>query len=313
MRIEKIARRRFKGMVYNFATPPSHTYIACGVVVHNCYQGSTKDGKHADTFVVQETLRALGALQVFEVAFGGGEPTLHPDFVQILETARNNNVVPNFTTRNLAWLKDETVRDKVIGAMGAFAYSVDTPDDIRRLDEATKGIKALRDYDSRKVTVQYVVGQDVEENALRDILTTAASVRIPITLLGYKTTGRGAAFGEKPCPRWVDLLDEVRKSKYVQVGIDTVLADRGRERLIEKGLDPVCLAPTEGTFSCYIDAVTKKMHRSSYDHSDGVGISASKTDKFTVEDGDGEKERSYTYDSIDSDTVMTAWEKVRLP
>ncbi len=286
---------------------------ACSFGCPMCYRGSTPEGKHADTFVVQETLRALGELQVFEVAFGGGEPTLHSDFVKILETARYNNVVPNFTTRNLAWLRDEKVRDKIIAAMGAFAYSVDTPDDIRRVDEATKGIKPLRDYDSRKVTVQYVVGQDVEENALRDILMAAAEVRIPITLLGYKTTGRGAAFGEKPCPRWVDIIDEVRKSKYVQVGIDTVLADRGRERLIEKGLDPVCLAPTEGTFSCYIDAVTKKMHRSSYDHSEGVDISASKTDRFTVEDGEGQKERSYTYDTIDFDTVMAAWEKVRLP
>lgn len=282
-----------------------------------CYQGSTKEGKHANIYEVLNTLNSLAKLQVFEVAFGGGEPTLHPDFVRIMTTARYLKVVPNFTTRNLGWLKDETQRDNIIEAMGAFAYSVDTPADILRLKDAIKDIKELTAYDSRRVTVQYVVGQDVEEKALRDILMTAAEARIPITLLGYKTTGRGAAFGEKPCPRWVDIIAEIRKEKYLQVGIDTVLADRGRERLIERGLDPVCLAPTEGTFSCYIDSVTGRMHRSSYDHSEGTPISAMKTHTYKslgVYDDDcpAGTPQTYTREEIDADTVFSAWEKVRL-
>lgn len=281
-----------------------------------CYQGSTKEGKHADTFDVLNTLRALANLEVFEVAFGGGEPTLHPEFVRIMESARSYHIVPNFTTRNLGWLKDETVRDKIIDAMGAFAYSVDTPADIIRVSEAIKGIEKLSGYDSRRVTVQYVVGQDVQEDALREILKTAANVRIPITLLGYKTTGRGAAFGEKPCPRWVDIIDEVRRDDYVQVGIDTVLADRGRERLIEKGLNPVCLAPTEGTFSCYIDSVTNRMHRSSYDHSEGVPVKVTRTHTYVTRDWEEEgagKMKTYSHEEIDENSVKEAWMKVRLP
>src|SRR6185503_11282388 len=41
-----------------------------------CYQGSTHQGLHADDEVLGALIRQLGELRVFEMAIGGGEPTL---------------------------------------------------------------------------------------------------------------------------------------------------------------------------------------------------------------------------------------------
>jgi len=67
-----------------------------------CYQGSTHAGKHGDVQTILSAAHALAKMKVFEVAIGGGEPTMHPNF-------RYGGVTPNFTTKNLAWLRDPAV------------------------------------------------------------------------------------------------------------------------------------------------------------------------------------------------------------
>lgn len=246
----------------------------CTFGCQECYMGSTPEGKHGDYNWISNLLYALGECEVLEVAFGGGETTLHPRFVDILETARRYNIVPNFTTRNLAWLKDDVLRERIFKVMGGFAFSVETADDVRKFAKAIEPYKSfLQSWAYNKATVQYIVGRDADESVFEDILRTCATLHIPITLLGFKTTGRGASFGEKPNPLWVDVVNRVRKDKYgLRVGIDTVLAQKGYDKLIDAGLDPRCVATTEGTFSCYVDAVKKRMYKSSYDRSEGVDL-----------------------------------------
>lgn len=274
VRAKSITRIPYSGTVYNFATPPESTYFANGVGVHNCYMGSTPEGKHGDYNWISNLLYTLRECEVLEVALGGGETTLHPRFVDILETARRYNIVPNFTTRNLAWLKDDVLRERIFKVMGGFAFSVETADDVRKFAKAIEPYKSfLQGWAYNKATVQYIVGRDADESVFEDILRTCATLHIPITLLGFKTTGRGASFGEKPNPLWVDVVNRVRKDTYgLRVGIDTVLAQKGYDKLIDAGLDPRCVATTEGTFSCYADAVKKRMYKSSYDRSEGVDL-----------------------------------------
>jgi uncharacterized radical SAM superfamily Fe-S cluster-containing enzyme len=69
-----------------------------------CYRGSTEAGQHASTSYLRRLAAACGEAGVFEVAIGGGEPTEHPDFVEILRAFRDAGVVPNFTTRNVDYL-----------------------------------------------------------------------------------------------------------------------------------------------------------------------------------------------------------------
>lgn len=71
-----------------------------------CYRGSTTKGAHALKRDIDDLLYVLYKWGVFEIAFGGGEPTTHPNFVEILKQCRAYNIVANFTTRNLDWIRN---------------------------------------------------------------------------------------------------------------------------------------------------------------------------------------------------------------
>jgi len=224
-----------------------------------CYQDSTLKGAHADYGWLQSLAFHLGDQKVFEVALGGGEPTLHPKFVEILAMFRYSGVVPNFTTKNLGWLKDEVTRDKILKYTGAFAYSAQTAEDVRAFVAALpKNLKF-----EKRVTIQHVVGV-VDADEFKAVLEACADAHFPITLLGYKMVGRGPAFSPKTSSAWLNIVKEVCERRSLRVGIDTALADDHWDDLKNAGISEWLLTRIEGQFSCYIDAVAKTINTSSY-------------------------------------------------
>lgn len=241
-----------------------------------CYQDSTKEGKHGDKGWITSLAYQLKELNVFEVALGGGETTLHPNFVDILQSFRWNGIVPNFTTKSLGWLRDKKQREPILKLAGAFAYSCEKASDVKELAELIKKNKIETNdgyANYRHVTVQHVVGV-VDEAEFREILTTCAENHLPITLLGYKQVGRGPKFGTKPSSKWFEIVSEIAEKQYLRVGIDTALADRHWDDLMTAGIKKQFLTRKEGQFSCYIDAVQKTMNVSSYTEAPGVPIAS---------------------------------------
>ena len=232
-----------------------------------CYQGSTRQGTHANNQWLSSLVYRLRDLKVFEVAIGGGEPTLHPHFIEILRAFRQQCIVPNFTTKNLGWLRDEEKSVRLLKLAGAFAFSCEKAEDVRELAALLK----KRDFNRRKVTIQHVVGV-VEEEVFRDVLLACAENHFPITLLGYKMVGRGPEFGAKPSSKWLSVVRDVCDEKHLCVGIDTALADRHWDDLIDAGVDPLLMTRVEGQFSCYIDAVARTINTSSYTDTPGLRI-----------------------------------------
>jgi len=72
----------------------------CGGGCPWCYMSATLDNDHYE--VIPNLLRLFEPMsqnqRPFQIAYGGGEPTLHPDFEEILRTTKNLDIVPNFTT-----------------------------------------------------------------------------------------------------------------------------------------------------------------------------------------------------------------------
>ena len=233
-----------------------------------CYQGSIPNGRDADTAEISRILRMLGNLNVFEVAIGGGEPTEHPDFLNILNSCIYNNIIPSFSTRNVQYLIDHYADLKSLKSLGGIGVSVDTA------QEAVDVLTRLADI-KLNIVLHHVVGIAPADDLLELILEASKALgargwgstpgwsHIPLLLLGYKTAGRGANY----VPYDIDLMKIIQNekiSRWFSVGLDTVLVDQYQSELA-KVSDPIYWTPGEGNFSFYIDAVTSTMSNCSYD------------------------------------------------
>jgi pyruvate-formate lyase-activating enzyme len=244
-----------------------------------CYQDSTIKGKHANLEDIEKIASALEKAQVFEVALGGGETTLHPQFVEILDIFKKKNIIPNFTTKNFQLLRQKNA-EKIINLCGGMAFS------IQNIEEMKKVEYSFLDFQKQNLIVndplyyygpeqkikpwmaninfQYVMGTtDLKE--FEKILHIAANMGCRITLLGYKENGRGSSFAPHDYKNWIKVVEKVKKEKsyYSQISIDTALAAEFEEELKTK-LDERTYHIKEGAFSAYVDATEMTLAPSSY-------------------------------------------------
>lgn len=224
-----------------------------------CYQDSTAKGTHANRETMRRLASALGDAKVFEVAIGGGEPTLHPHFIEILEDFKRENIVPNFTTKNLAWLRDRELFPRIMEMCGSFAFSVSKRDEIENL----KRLATINEIDSSRINIQYVMGSTNKWD-FGHILDQCGEAGFSITLLGYKDVGRGSSFKPEDHKGWIKQVKEASDKSYVQVRIDTALAEQYDAELKENKVPEFMYHTKEGKFSLYVDAVSNKIGPSSY-------------------------------------------------
>lgn len=240
-----------------------------------CYQGSSKEGTHGNRYYIDSVIRALAKNEVFEVALGGGDPTSHPNFSDILRTCRLYKVVPNFTVASIDWLDDDKKRQEWLDFCGGIAYSVTSGIEVRKLGFA------LNKYQipSNKFQIQIVEGV-VSDYQLDRILEECYYHNVNLTFLGFKNTGRGEAFSERlQSYNWIDKVKKAwSNGRPVTVGVDTLIADKYRNELVNIGIDEIFFTTREGSFSCYIDAVKQQIGPSSYDPQQM--ISFTDTDEF---------------------------------
>lgn len=255
MKINSIKRQPYTGQVFNIGVPANHTYFAEGTLVHNCYKGSTIHGRHAKRDDVIGLIHALAEQRVFEIAFGGGEPTLHPDFADMLLACKSAGIVPNFTTRNPNWYYNPKLLKAAQDCGGGIAFSCSNA---REVQEALS--RALTfGFDPQRLNVHIVMGT-VWESDLKAMLEIIRSFNAHAVLLGYKAVERGEKYKPTPYPWWMKVVQESRYS----VNIDTALAQEYHEQLQAEGVPSWMYHVKEGTWSMYIDAVSMKAGASSY-------------------------------------------------
>lgn len=221
-----------------------------------CYQGSTTEGKDASFESIEFIAKELGKAKVFEVALGGGEPTQHANFLKVLHIFKDNGIIPNYTTKNKFWSANRwhLLKDLI----GAFAFSAEKPIHIRRFAEANKNVPKDR------VNIHYVMGLQQREDFVRFLLE-AYKQNYRVTLLGYKTVGRGTEIFPFPYPWWMKTISDLMSmDKCPTISIDTALAKQ-YEFELKDILSTKLFHVDEGKFSMYVDAVKMKMGASSYE------------------------------------------------
>lgn len=252
----------------------------CDIGCAYCYQGSTPEGLHAKLEDIQELAGEFFKAGVLEVAIGGGEPTRHPQFAEVLEAFSARGIVANFTTRDLSFLEDPSRATRILGASKSVAVSVNSR---RQMEEAQSRWKASGlaklGGGSRPFSYQYVIGTSSDEE-LRGMIKLSAENGENLTLLGYKDSGRGGEWRlgagkalmlreskvQSQSGKWMDMVKESLGDKgWARVCIDTALA-RECEALLGDGKVPRHLwHKSEGLVSMYVDAVDMTMGVSSYE------------------------------------------------
>lgn len=226
-----------------------------------CYQGSTPDGKHAELFTIINFLSHCGWSEVLEIAIGGGEPTLHPNFAEILVDAHTKGLIVNFATRSLKWIKDSIIRDVVLSTVGKFAFSVGSIEEVREV------YKHLIEYPEllSKVAFHYILDLYSLENFIE--VYKELEKLFPdttLTLLGYKELcGRA---GKRPYKNvdWLTKLLEI-EDRTISLGIDTLIAHQYKKQLKKAQIPQILYQTQEGITSMYYDAVEEVYSKSSFD------------------------------------------------
>ena len=94
---------------------------ACPHRCRHCFLGSRLGHGHVPLADVENAISAAAALGVDEIVLTGGEPTMHPHFVTILEGARQTGVAVRVLTNG--W----TQREAVVTALAAPGVQVEIP------------------------------------------------------------------------------------------------------------------------------------------------------------------------------------------
>jgi organic radical activating enzyme len=88
---------------------------ACEGKCPYCYQGSMP-GEHYEN-VVEKIRGFFGCMtdnqKPYQLAIGGGEPTSHPEFCELLKVTRELGIAPNYTTNGM-FIRDAKTRERII-------------------------------------------------------------------------------------------------------------------------------------------------------------------------------------------------------
>lgn len=224
-----------------------------------CYQDSSVKGKHASYTTISSYIRTFKKMDVFEIAIGGGEPTKHPLFAQILREARESGIIPSFSTKSFDWMTDLEILRAVDKYAGKIGFSCSTQDEVRALIYHINKSKLPRE----KFVVHYVLGSSPIDELSRMLDTISNAKHLDVLLLGYKETGRGSKFTPYDNSQWGELLKN--NSYGIRVGVDTCVAAQYEDTIKGLNVSTVLYYKDEGKFSMYIDAVENKVARSSFE------------------------------------------------
>jgi len=174
----------------------------CAYGCSYCYMGSTRRGQHADINYLRSLASLCRESGVLEVALGGGEPTEHPQFKEIVQAFKEAGLIVNVTSRNIDYWADRTASDLGISAV---AFSIDSTADVVRINTKFKGI-----HTNFERHFQLVAGTVTTQEFSSIMCAIGRGGRL--TLLGYKDTGRGLT-----ARRTLPIHDHPNQSDWIDV------------------------------------------------------------------------------------------------
>ncbi len=231
-----------------------------------CYMGSNENGQHCRSSDYVFLIDQMEKLGVFQVALGGGEPTMHPDFTMILRMTKYAGIVPNYST-NGNHLTQEIV-DASREFCGAVAVSWHNPPNVAATGWLIR--------DGVKTNIHYILSEQKVDGAI-GLMRALDNGLLPglnaVIFLRLKPVGRARAMradlGGADLERF---FAETEKTHPYKVGFDACMVPF----LVEQTeFDPIYFDYCDGgRFSCYVDASSPEieMKKCSFDKAPGYSL-----------------------------------------
>lgn len=226
-----------------------------------CYTNALKSGVNFEN-VVEKIHDYYGSLapetRPFQIALGGsGEPTMHPDFIPVLQAYRSLGIMPNYTTNGMHLTADVLRATKDICGGVALSYHPHIEKvfwkAISQLNEA--GIKP---------NIHLIVGEPGSAAQVVRFYENFADKIDYLVLLPYQAVGRGAVIEvETEWAKLFSLLQTYNKEKLAFGALFYEYIQTHAEALSFLDLD--CYEPE--VFSGYrlLDDSYMTLRKSSYD------------------------------------------------
>ena len=180
-----------------------------------CYRNSSKVGKHMSISLYRDIINEAKELKVFQVALGGGNPNQHPDFVDFLKIAKENNIIPSYTTNGDGMTSEILDATKVY--CGALAVSWYEP-----YNNAIALIEECYNRDI-KVNIHFVLDADNISKA-RDFLNLEIIDKVnAIIFLNYKPVGQEKRSVLKSTKELLTFLYDAISFSRCKIGFDSCM------------------------------------------------------------------------------------------
>ena len=267
MKLKAVKYVPFEGTVYNIEVENTHTYtLENGIVVSNCHEASTPNGKHGDILNAKfiETL-----LPYTELAIGGGNPLEHPDLEMFLLKCKSLKLIPSMTVHqddfmnNLEFLRILRDEELIWGIGVSVSYVTD------------ELIEALHEFPN-------AVCHIIAGIATEAVINKLAHNNLKVLILGYKIFRRGEALYEKDSTNinfliqyMYDILpDMINNNWFSTVSFDNLAIEQLKpSRLLTKEQYDEFYMGDDGNFTLYVDLVNNEF-----------AVSSTATERFPVMD-----------------------------
>ena len=267
MKLKAVKYVPFEGTVYNIEVENTHTYtLENGIVVSNCHEASTSNGKHGDILNAKfiETLHPYT-----ELALGGGNPLEHPDLETFLYKCKELKLIPSMTVHQQDFLdKIDLFRryrdEKLLYGIGvSISYVTD------------ELIEALKEFPN---AVCHLIAGIASEHVINKL----AHNDLKILILGYKIFRRGKYLYQKDNTN-IDFLiqymydvlpDMVNNGWFNTISFDNLAIEQLKpSRLLTKEQYDEFYMGDDGDFTLYVDLVNNEF-----------AVSSTATERFPVMD-----------------------------
>jgi organic radical activating enzyme len=234
-----------------------------------CYQNSSKSGKHASLESIQRFIEKYP--HVVEVALGGGEATLHPQFDKIVNMLNGSGIAVNLTTRNIKWFNRPTTR-----SLNSIAISVDSVSQLGDgLKQATYASEMCSTGRVQPGAAVHLIAWpktiiELADTNLNELMAKYGRPNVlHVVLLDPKATNNESVdrYNRELNEVGQDAVTEamqriVHGGKHWRIAVDTPLVKRYKDVL---EFNRVYMREEDGELSFYYDAVEDKVYKSSYE------------------------------------------------